>query len=251
VLRRRLGELWRALVQRAVLRAIVPAALFVSVNWLVFVYAVVTDRVLHASLGYFLNPLVSIVLGLVFLRERMRPWQWFAVAIATLGVVQMATLADDLPWIGLVLALSFGLYGLTRKVAPIDGLLGATIESVLLLPIAIGYLVWIAATGEGAFGSLGVRVDLLLVCTGIVTGAPLVWFANAARLLPLRTLGFVQYLAPSCQFVLAVLVFAEPLTDVHLRAFACIWAAVAVFTAESWWHGRRRVRPSDRDLGEE
>jgi len=235
--RQRLGELRAALVSPAVLRAIVPAALLISINWLVFVYAVVTDRVLHASLGYFLNPLVSIVLGLVFLRERMRAVQWIAVALACVGVVQLATLAEGVPWIGIVLALSFGLYGLTRKVAPIDGLLGATLESVLLVPIAVGYLVWLAASGAGAFGSQSLRTDLLLVCAGFVTAAPLVWFANAARRLPLRTLGFVQYLAPSCQFLLAVLVFGEPLTDVHLRSFACIWAAVALFTAESWWRG--------------
>ena len=239
--RRRLGELRAGLVDRSVLRAIVPAAVLISVNWLVFVYAVVTDRVLHASLGYFLNPLVSIVLGLLFLRERMRRAQWIAVALAGLGVVQLATLADGVPWIGIVLALSFGLYGLTRKVAPVDGLLGATIESVLLVPIAVGYLAWLAVSGSGAFGTIAVRTDLLLVCAGLVTAAPLVWFANAARRLPLRTLGFVQYLAPSCQFLLAVLVFDEALTSVHVRSFGCIWLAVALFTAESWWHDRKRA----------
>jgi chloramphenicol-sensitive protein RarD len=236
--RRRLGELRASLRSAPVLRAIVPAALLIAVNWLVFVYAVVTERVLHASLGYFLNPLVSIVLGLVFLRERMRAPQWIAVALAGFGVVQLAALAEGFPWIGIVLAVSFGLYGLTRKVAPIDGLLGATLEALLLAPIAAGWLAWLAIEGTGAFGTLGLRTDLLLLATGIVTGAPLVWFANAARLLPLRTLGFVQYLAPSCQFLLAVLVFGEPLTEVHVRAFACIWAGVALFTAESWWRGR-------------
>jgi chloramphenicol-sensitive protein RarD len=238
---RRMGELRVALRSKAVLRAIVPAALLISLNWLVFVYAVLTDRVLHASLGYFLNPLVSIVLGMVFLRERMRAAQWVAVALAALGVVQLTTLADGLPWIGVVLALSFGVYGLTRKVAPIDGLLGATVESALLVPIAVGYLGWLALSGTGAFGASGLRIDALLVCAGFVTAAPLVWFANAARRLPLRTLGFVQYLAPTCQFFLAVLVFSEPLTAVHLRSFACIWAAIALFTAESWWHGRANV----------
>lgn len=237
--RGRLRELARSLRDPRVLRAIAPAALFVSVNWLVFVYAVVTDRVLHASLGYFLNPLVSIVLGLVFLRERMRPMQWIAVGLAALGVVQLAGLAEGVPWIGVVLAVTFGLYGLTRKVAPVDGLMGATVESVLLVPIAVGYLVWLAVAGTGAFGTLGVRTDLLLVCAGIVTATPLVWFANAARLLPLRTLGFVQYLAPSCQFLLAVYAFGEPLTSAHVRAFGCIWTAVAIFTAESWWQARR------------
>jgi chloramphenicol-sensitive protein RarD len=244
---RRLRELVVSLRDPKVLRAIVPAAVLISINWLVFVYAVVTDRVLHASLGYFLNPLVSIVLGMVFLRERMRMVQWIAVGLAALGVVQLAGLAEGVPWIGIVLAVSFGLYGLTRKVAPVDGLMGATIESVLLVPIAMGYLAWLAVSGSGAFGTLGVRTDLLLVCAGIVTATPLVWFANAARLLPLRTLGFVQYLAPSTQFLLAVYAFGEPLTNVHVRAFACIWAAVAIFTAESWW--RARAQPPSGSNG--
>lgn len=241
VLRGRLGELRLALTDRATLRIIVPAALLVGANWLVFIYAVATDRVLHASLGYFLNPLVSIVLGMVFLGERLRRAQWMAVALAGVGVASLASLAEGIPWIGLVLALTFGGYGLLRKIAPVDGLMGATIESVLLVPIAAIYLGWLAFAGTGALGQLGVRTDLLLLTAGVITAAPLVWFANAARLLPLRTLGFMQYLAPTMQFALAVLVFGEALTDVHIRGFALIWAAVAVFSVESWWVARRRL----------
>jgi len=243
--RRRGHEIGPALRSPAVLRAIVPAALLISLNWIVFVYAVVTDRVLHASLGYFLNPLVSIVLGLVVLRERMRAPQWVAVGLAAAGVVQLATLAEGVPWIGIVLAVSFGCYGLVRKVAPVDGLLGATLESVLLMPFAAGWLLWLAIAGTGAFATIGPGIDALLVCAGVVTAAPLVWFANAARLLPLRTLGFVQYLAPSCQFLLAMLVFGEPLTDVHLRGFACIWIAVAIFTVDTWRRARATARRID------
>lgn len=236
----RFSELRAAMMNRAVLKAMVPAAVLISINWLVFVYAVLTDRVLHTSLGYFLNPLVSIVLGVVFLRERLRPAQWGAVALAAIGVAQMATLADGLPWISVVLALSFGLYGLFRKVAPVDGLMGATVESALLLPVAGGYLAWLGATAVGTFGATGLGTDALLLSAGVVTAAPLVWFANAARLLPLRTLGFVQYLAPTCHLLLAVYAFGEPMTAVHLRAFACIWAGIAVFTADSWFSRRRR-----------
>jgi chloramphenicol-sensitive protein RarD len=236
--RRRLHELVPTLRSRGVLRAIAVSTALISVNWLLFVYAVLTDRVLHASLGYFLNPLVSIVLGMVFLRERMRKVQWIAVGLAAAGVVQLAGVADDVPWIGLVLALTFGCYGLVRKVAPVDGLVGATLESVLLVPLGLGYLVWLAAAGAGALGTIDARTDALLICSGAVTAAPLVWFANAARRLPLRTLGFVQYLAPTCQFVLAVALFGEPVDGATLRAFACIWVAVAIFTAESWWRAR-------------
>jgi chloramphenicol-sensitive protein RarD len=240
LLRRRGRELLTALVAWKTLRVIVPSALFIATNWLVFIYAVATDRVLHASLGYFLNPLVSIVLGMVFLGERLRGPQWVAVGLAGVGVAFLATLTEGLPWIGLVLAITFGGYGLLRKVAPVDGLIGATMESVLLVPVAGFYLVSLAVEGTGAMGELGPRIDLLLVTAGVITAAPLVWFANAARLLPLRTLGFMQYLAPTGQFALAVLVFGEALTDVHVRGFACIWAAVGLFSVESWWHARRR-----------
>lgn len=240
--RRRGRELLAALTAGRTLRVIVPSALFIAINWLVFIYAVSTDRVLHASLGYFLNPLVSILLGMVFLGERLRGPQWVAVALAGVGVAFMATLAEGLPWIGLVLAVTFGGYGLLRKVAPVDGLVGATMEAVLLVPLAGGYLTMLALEGSGAMGQLGTRIDLLLVAAGLITAAPLVWFANAARRLPLRTLGFMQYMAPTGQFALAVLVFGEPLTQVHVRGFACIWAAVALFSMESWWDARRRAR---------
>ncbi len=242
LVRRRGRELARALVSGATLRAIGPSALLIATNWLVFIYAVSTDRVLHASLGYFLNPLVSIVLGMVFLGERLRPAQWVAVALACVGVGFMASLAEGLPWIGLVLAVTFGGYGLLRKVAPVDGLLGATMESVLLLPVSAAWLGVLAVDGTGTMGRTGPSIDLLLVSAGFITAAPLVWFANAARLLPLRTLGFMQYLAPTGQFALAVLVFGEPLTDVHVRGFGCIWAAVAVFSVEGWWASRRAGR---------
>lgn len=234
------GELRRALVSGSTLRTIVPSALFIATNWLVFIYAVSTDRVLHASLGYFLNPLVSILLGMVFLGERLRPAQWVAVALACMGVGFMASLAEGFPWMGIVLAVTFGGYGLLRKIAPVDGLIGATMESVLLLPIGGLYLGWLAVEGTGAMGRLGSGIDLLLVSAGFITAAPLVWFANAARRLTLRTLGFMQYLAPTGQFALAVLVFGETLTEVHLRGFGCIWAAVAVFSVEGWWASRRR-----------
>ncbi len=247
--RRRGRELLAALVDGRTLRMIVPSALFIAVNWLVFIYAVGTDRVLHASLGYFLNPLVSILLGMVFLGERLRVAQWVAVGLAGVGVAFMATLAEGLPWIGLVLAITFGGYGLLRKVAPVDGLIGATMESVLLVPIAGGYLVMLAMDGSGAMGELGTRIDLLLVTAGVITAAPLVWFANAARRLPLRTLGFMQYIAPTGQFALAVLVFGEVLTDVHVRGFACIWVGVALFSVEGWWASRRMVRVGVRRVG--
>jgi chloramphenicol-sensitive protein RarD len=231
--RGRMRELVRTLAVPSRLFAIVGSSLLLGINFLAFVYAVMTDRVMHASLGYFLNPLVSIVLGYLFLGERTHAAQGIAVAVAVIGVVQLGMLADGVPWIGLVLALSFGGYGLLRKIAPVDALMGATIESLLLAPLGVAWVAWLAIDHRGAMGAISTRIDLLLVATGLVTSVPLVWFANAARLLPLRTLGFVQYLAPSSQFLLAVMVFGEPLTSLHVRGFACIWAAVVLFAISS------------------
>lgn len=240
-LRGRVRELGRTLAAPSKLWAIFGATVLLAINFLVFVYAVATDRVMHASLGYFLNPLVSIVLGFVFLGERMKRLQWIAVAIAATGVVQLGALAEGVPWIGIVLALSFGGYGLLRKIASVDALMGATIESIVLAPIGAAWVVWLAVAHQGAMGTISPRIDVLLVMTGVVTSAPLVWFANAARMLPLRTLGFVQYLAPSSQFLLAVMVFGEPLTSVHVRGFACIWTAVLIFAITSSLDARKRV----------
>lgn len=242
-LRGRVRELLRSIRDPKILRVIVPSTLLIGSNWLVFIYAVLSDRVLHASLGYYLNPTVSIVLGFVVLRERLRPVQWLAAAIAGFGVFELTGLADGLPWISLVLSLTFGCYGLLRKLAPVDGMMGAAIESLLLTPLALGYLVWLAWDGQASFGHGPRTTDVLLVCAGAVTAAPLVWFANAARRLPLRILGFVQYLAPTSQLLLAVGLFGETMTVIHMRAFACICAAAVVFSLEGWWRARTVAPP--------
>ncbi len=235
---RRGREFLRAIRDPTILRVLIPSTLLIGSNWLVFIYAVVTERVLDASLGYYLNPTVSIVLGFVVLRERLRAVQWLAAAIAGFGVYQLTTLAGGLPWISMALSLSFGGYGLLRKIAPVDATIGAAIESVLLTPAALGYLLWLEWHGDAVFGRGPIRIDALLVCAGAVTAAPLVWFANAARRLPLGVLGFVQYLAPTSQLLLAVGLFGEVMTRVHAAAFACICAAAVVFSLEGWWWSR-------------
>jgi len=213
----------------------VLSGLLLAVNWGVFVYAIATERLLHASLGYFINPLVSVVLGMVFLGERLRPAQWAAVALAAAGVAQYAAQTSGLPWISLVLAFSFGFYGLLRKTTSVAPVPGSTFECLLLTPLAIAYVVYLTSTSGGDHFFAGASSDRwLLVATGLVSAAPLVCFTNAAKRLRLSTIGFLQYLAPSCQFAIAVFVWNEPFDPATLRSFVFIWSALVVFSTESY-----------------
>lgn len=242
--RGRLPDVAVALRDPRTRRMLIASALLLSINWLTFVYAVVTDRVLQASLGYFINPLVSVLLGLVVLRERLRPAQWAAVALAGAGVAQLAAGAGEPPWIGLVLAGSFGLYGLLRKTAPVDALPGSTVEMLVLAPLAVGFLAWLEGRGTGHLGHADAATHGLLLVSGLLTALPLLWFTNAARRLPLSSLGFLQYLAPSIQLLLAVRLYGELFTAVHTRSFVCIWAGLAIFSADLWQAARRRSVPA-------
>ena len=222
----------RAFAEPSTVRVLFASGALLLVNWGVFIYAVATGRVLGAALGYFINPLLSVLLGTVVLRERLRPLQWLAIALASAGVVQMAVRSGGVPWIALVLASSFGLYGLLRKIAPVDALAGSTIETGLMAPLGAAYLGWLHFTGKSAFARGDVATDALLVAGGLVTAVPLVWFTAAARRLPLATVGFLQYIAPTGQFLVGLLVFHEPFAARDLVAFGCIWAGLAVFTAD-------------------
>ncbi len=205
------------------------SAFLLAINWTVFVGATTSGHLLDASLGYFINPLVSIALGMLVLRERLRRLQWLAIACATIGVLLLTWRAGRVPWIALVLALTFGLYGLVRKTAKVDALVGSTIETVLLAPFAAIYL---AVLGGGAMMTGDAGLVALLVGTGFVTAIPLVLFTSAARRLPLSTVGFLQYLAPTGQFLLAILAFGEPLAHDRLLAFGWIWLGLAVFSID-------------------
>jgi chloramphenicol-sensitive protein RarD len=235
------APLLRALRARRTLAYYAASSALLACNWLTFIYAVATNRVLETSLGYFLNPTVSVILGLLFMGERLRRLQWVAVVLSAAGVAQLAAQASEPPWIALVLAVSFALYGLVRKKAPMEALPGSTLESGLAVPLAALYLLVVWASGTAHFGPQAPLTDLWLVTTGIITAAPLLWFAGAARRLPLSTIGILQYLAPTGQFLLAVLLYGERFTAVHARSFACIWAGVGAFILESWiFHGQRR-----------
>ncbi|MDN3920706.1 EamA family transporter RarD [Roseateles violae] len=215
------------------------SASLLVVNSLAYVWAVQQGHVLEASLGYFINPLVNVALGFVFLRERPRPLQWAAVGLATAGVLWMTVQTGRAPWIALVIALSFGFYGLVRKTAPLGAMEGLTLETLLVAPVAAGALALWTAQGHSAFVA-GTSAQLgWLLLAGPVTAIPLLLFAAGARRLPLTTLGLIQYISPSMQFLLGVFLFREPLEPARLTAFACIWAALAIYSLEGLWRGRR------------
>lgn len=241
-LRGRWPEVVQVFRDPAVLKGLTASASFIAVNWLVFVWAIANERVLDVSLGYFINPLVSIIVGLVILKERMSKGQWLAVGIAGFAVVLQAVLAGGLPWVSLVLAFSFAGYGYIRKVTPVKATPGLFVETVLLFPLATGYLLLSLSWGRDAMVLGDLPVLLALAGTGIVTALPLIFFSSAARRLPLFMLGLMQYMAPSIHFLMAVYVWGEPLDQVKLMGFVMTWVALAVFTFDSW----RRYRAPER-----
>jgi chloramphenicol-sensitive protein RarD len=216
------------------------SAVLLGVNWLTYIWGVNAGFIVETSLGYFINPLVSVLLGVVFLHEKLRPWQWLPVCLAGAGVVYLAFSYGQLPWIALVLAFTFGLYGLVKKTAPLGSLHGVTLETAILFLPCLGYL-WLAErAGSGALGHASPLTNLLLVGTGVATSTPLLMFGAAARRIPLSTLGILQYIAPTCQFLLGTLVYGEPFTMSNLVGFVLIWTALLVFTLEGVI-GRRKA----------
>ncbi|SEM72144.1 chloramphenicol-sensitive protein RarD [Sphingomonas gellani] len=232
----RARAIWAAASGRTLALLCASAAL-IAVNWLVYIWSVQHAHVLEASLGYFINPLVNVALGVLVLRERISRVQGAAIAIAATGVAVLALSGGGALWISVALALSFGLYGLVRKVAAIDALGGLTVETLLLAPAALAVIGWAAADGTGAWGH-DVQLNLLLVLAGGVTAVPLLMFAAAARRLRYATMGLLQYLAPTLQFAQAVLLFGERLQPVHLVTFGLIWTGCAVYAADSWRRAR-------------
>jgi chloramphenicol-sensitive protein RarD len=224
-----LGSVWRHATNPTTLARAALAAALVMTNWLTFVWAVNADRILETSLGYFITPLVSIVLGVVVLHERLRPRQWLAVALALAGVAIEGWRIGGLPWVSLVLAATFGSYGLLRKQLPVDAAGGLLLETACATPFAALYLLWLGHSGS--FGDAA-TTDLLLITSGAVTAIPLLLFAIGARRLPLTTMGFLQYVAPSLTFLVAILLYDEPMTLARLAAFAAIWSGLALYTAD-------------------
>jgi chloramphenicol-sensitive protein RarD len=226
------SKLWRLAV----------AAVFLAVNWGVYIYGVTSDRVVETSLGYFINPLVTVMLGVLVLRERLRPAQYAALGVAGLAVLFLAIENGRPPWIALVLAFSFGTYGLLKKTAVVGALEGLTVETAVLAPVALIYLVGLSVTGNATLTGHGPGHAGLLALTGLITAIPLLFFGAAASRVPLTTLGVLQYLAPTMQFLLGVLVFHEALGLARLLGFCLVWAALCVFTVDLLTQRRRQVR---------
>jgi chloramphenicol-sensitive protein RarD len=215
------------------------AALLISVNWLTYIWGVNAGFIVETSLGYFINPLVNVLLGVVFLREKLRPMQWIPVGLAFAGVLYLTLNYGALPWIALVLAFSFGLYGLIKKAAPLNSLHSVSFETGMLFFPAVLFLIYAESQGNGSFGHTAGITTLLLVFTGIVTALPLLLFANAARMINLSTLGILQYLAPTIQFLIGVFLYGEPLTASRLIGFAFIWTALILYSLENIYMRRR------------
>ncbi|WP_029000727.1 EamA family transporter RarD [Azohydromonas australica] len=238
---RRFGALWPVLRQPRQLMLLLLSALLLSGNWLVYVWAVNHGHVIDASLGYFINPLVYVLLGFAFLHERLRPTQWGAVALAGLGVAWLTWQAGQLPWIALLLAGSFGLYGLMRKTAPLGALEGLAAETLLLAPLAVPALLLWTLHGDSVLAHADASTLGWLLAAGPVTAVPLLLFAAGARRIPLATLGLLQYIGPTLQMAIGIWVFHEPFQAERLAGFLLIWAALALYSLESLWVTRRRV----------
>lgn len=237
---RRWKGLRAALTPRRIGYLAISAGL-IATNWLVYIWAVSAERVTEASLGYFINPLVSVLIGMVFFSETLRRAQWVAIAIATCGVAVLTVELGRLPWVSLVLCFSFAAYGAVRKIVAIDSRIGFAIETALLFPAALAWLIWFQQTPGGGWLGDGRWLDCLLPLAGPITAVPLILFALAAKRLKLATIGMMQYLTPTLQFLIAVVIFREPFGPVEAIAFGLIWTALAVFTVDSVL-GERKAR---------
>jgi chloramphenicol-sensitive protein RarD len=229
--RNRWHDIRSVMANRKSLFILLGTALLIATNWLVFIMAVEQGEVLQSSLGYFITPFVSVLLGFFFLKERLRRLQLAGLFFAATGVLILTLRSGSFPWTALILALTFGSYGLLRKVVAADSLSGLTVETLILAPAAFGYLLFVTWQGNGAFPAAGLRIDLLLASAGFVTAIPLLLFSAAARRLRLATIGFLQYLTPTLHFLLALLLYREPFNLSHLTSFLLIWTGL---TAYSW-----------------
>jgi chloramphenicol-sensitive protein RarD len=239
-----------AAFSRRVVLIYLASAILLSINWLTYVWAVNAGYVVESSLGYFINPLFSVLLGVLFLREKLRPWQWAAIGLAAIGVIYVAISYGQFPWIALTLTFSFGIYGLIKKTAMLGSLYGLTLETGLLFIPAVVFLVAMEGLGRGAFLHSSPTADLLMVGAGLVTTVPLLLFASAAQRIPLSTVGVLQYITPTMQFLLGILVFHEAFNRSHLIGFCIVWLALIILWVEGFGEGRRRKNESSRQRAE-
>lgn len=245
--KRRFRHLPEVLRGQGVFVTLLGTTFLIGCNWFIYIYAVSTDRILQASLGYYINPLITVVLGMIFLGERLTRVQWVSVGLATAGVAVLALRVGTMPWIALALAFSFGFYGLLRKNVKASPEEGLFVETGLLSPFALLFLLGFGHTEEAAFGHVDITTHVLLILTGVITLLPLVWFTHGAKRLPLSTVGILQYIAPTLQFLLAILIYREPFALPQLITFVLIWIALVLFTLDArhrWRAGRQARRAS-------
>jgi chloramphenicol-sensitive protein RarD len=209
--------------------AVIASSLLISTNWLVYIWAVNSDHIIETSLGYYINPLISVLLGMVFLKEKLSFWQFISFALAFVGVVILTVQYGQIPWIALTLAISFGLYGLTKKVTKLDSMIGLMFETLFVVPFASLYLIFLAGQGSASFGT-SFSTTLLFIGAGVATGLPLLWFAQGAKTVPLAMIGFLQYIAPSISLLLGIFIYHEHFSKTHLVSFLFIWTALALFS---------------------
>jgi len=234
---------FRTTINFKILRIYTIAALLVGVNWLVYVWAVNAGFIVETSLGYFINPLLSVLLGVIFFKEKLRTAQWIPVVLAALGVAYLTYVYGRLPYIALTLAFSFGLYGLVKKLSPLGSLYGLTIETGILFIPAFGYLIFTEINSSAAFLHTGITSDLLMVGAGLVTTIPLLMFASAVRSVPLWVAGLLQYITPTIQFLIGILIYKEPFSHNQLIGFGLVWIALVIFLVENYLASRVPVEP--------
>ncbi len=239
--RREWAQFRAAITAPKILLLYILSAGLLAANWLTYIWGVNAGYVVETSLGYFITPLVNVVLGVVLLRERLRPLQWLPVGLAGVGVLYLTLQLGSLPWIALVLAFTFSFYGLIKKISPLQALYSISLDTTILFLPALGYLLFAESQGFGSFGHLGWANTLLLSLAGIITALPLLMFSAAARSIPLTMLGLLQYIAPTLQFLLGVLLYKEPFTQIHLVGFGLIWTALIIYTLEGFIANRQRT----------
>jgi len=233
VFQRHLNELIAALKNRRTFLFLFPTTILLGFNWFIYIWAVNNEHILQASLGYFINPLINVLLGMVFLKERLRPLQAVSLVLVGIGVLYLTLHYGEFPWIALSLAFAFGFYGLIRKVAPVSSLVGLSVEMLFLALPALAYIVFLGNKGTGALFRISIKIDLFLMGAAFLTALPLLLFTLGARRLNLSTVGFLQYISPSCMFLLGVFLYNEPLLNAQILAFVLIWTALFIYSTDS------------------
>ncbi|AIQ27655.1 transporter [Paenibacillus sp. FSL P4-0081] len=218
--------------------AVVLCSFFISMNWFLFIWAVNNNHVLETSLGYYMNPLISVLFAVIFLKEKLSAWQWASILLAGTGVGIMTVQYGQAPWVAIALAVTFSLYGLAKKLAGLDVLLGLTGETLMAMPVALGYLIYIQSQGTGTFASLSPLLMIVLLLSGAATAMPLFWFAKSMQLLPLSMVGFIQYISPTTSMLLAVYLLGEPFSQGRLVSFSFIWVALIVYSVAGFRKSR-------------